>query len=85
MRYSTGSSPHQAVMVTTMSNSNAVREPLVLKFAGALVEQLGAQMYPSATSTVAELISNAWDADARNVWGTIPFSQSWTEAGQIVL
>ncbi len=68
-----------------MSNSNVVREPLVLKFAGALVEQLGAQMYPSATSTVAELISNAWDADARNVWVTIPFGQSWTEAGQIVV
>ena len=61
------------------------REPLTLKFVGALVEQLGAQMYPSATSTVAELISNAWDADARNVWVSIPFGQSWTEAGEIVV
>ena len=52
-------------------------QPLKLKFVGALVEQLGAQLYPSATATVAELISNAWDADARNVWVTIPFSQSW--------
>ena len=48
-------------------------EPLKLKFSGALVEQLGAQLYPSATATVAELISNAWDADAHNVWVTIPF------------
>lgn len=72
----------------TMLDSNAdysAREPLMLKFAGALVEQLGAQMYPSATSTVAELISNAWDADARSVWVTIPFGQSWTEAGEIVV
>ena len=48
-----------------------------------LVEQLGAQLYPSATSTVAELISNAWDADAKNVWVTIPFGQSWTANGMI--
>ena len=40
---------------------------LELRFGGRLVEQLGAQMYPSATATVAELISNAWDADAENV------------------
>ena len=70
----------------TISNDNAAaQEPLTLKFVGALVEQLGAQMYPSATSTVAELISNSWDADASNVWATIPFGQSWTEAGEIVV
>ena len=61
-----------------------VQEPLRLKFAGALVEQLGAQLYPSATSTVAELISNSWDADARNVWVTVPFGQSW-DGGEIVV
>ena len=60
------------------------QEPLKLKFAGALVEQLGAQLYPSATSTVAELISNSWDADARNVWVTIPFGESW-DGGEIVV
>ena len=58
-------------------------EPLKLKFVGALVEQLGAQLYPSATATVAELISNAWDADAHNVWVKIPFGQSWTTDGEI--
>ena len=57
--------------------------PLKLKFSGALVEQLGAQLYPSATATVAELISNAWDADARNVWVTIPFGHSWTADDEI--
>lgn len=59
------------------------QHPLRLKFVGALVEQLGAQLYPSATATVAELISNAWDADADNVWVTIPFGQSWTMGGMI--
>ena len=59
------------------------QETLKLKFVGALVEQLGAQLYPSATATVAELISNAWDADAHNVWAKIPFGQSWTTDGEI--
>ena len=61
------------------------QEPLKLEFLGALVEQLGAQLYPSATATVAELISNAWDADARNVWITIPFGESWTEDSEIIV
>ena len=45
------------------------QEPCELRFIGALVEHLGSQLYPSATETVAEFISNAWDADATNVLG----------------
>ncbi len=60
-------------------------DPLVLKFGGSLVEQLGAQLYPSATATVAELISNAWDADARHVWVTIPYGESWIPESEIVV
>ena len=60
-----------------------IQQPLKLKFVGALVEQLGAQLYPSVTATVAELISNAWDADAHNVWVKIPFGESWTTNGEI--
>ena len=63
---------------------NQVGAPnLELKFGGRLVEQLGAQMYPSATATVAELISNAWDADARNVWVEMPFGD-WA-GGEIIV
>jgi hypothetical protein len=57
---------------------------LRLRYAGSLVEQLGAQLYPRVTATVAELISNAWDADARNVWVTIPFD-NWQPTSQIVV
>jgi hypothetical protein len=53
---------------------------LHLLFGGSLVEQLGAQLYPSATATVAELISNAWDADATNVWVTMPFDDWGTDS-----
>lgn len=55
-------------------------ERLKLLFGGSLVEQLGAQLYPSATATVAELISNAWDADAKTVWVTMPFEDWGTDA-----
>src|SRR3954447_25213579 len=56
---------------------------LYLRWGGRLVKHLGAQLYPSATATVAELISNAWDANARNVWVTMPFG-NWA-AGEIVV
>ena len=59
--------------------------PLVLRFGGSLVEQLGAQLYPSVTATVAELISNAWDADAKNVWITIPFGKQWDQTSEILV
>lgn len=40
-------------------------------------------MYPSVTSTIAELISNAWDADAENIWITIPFGKLREPGAQI--
>lgn len=61
------------------------KNPLVLKFGGSLVEQLGAQLYPSVTATVAELISNAWDADAENVWVSVPFEEDWASGAELVV
>ena len=60
-------------------------EPLTLRFLGALIEQLGAQLYPGATATIAELISNAWDADAENVWVDVPLGSPWIESNKIVV
>jgi Histidine kinase-, DNA gyrase B-, and HSP90-like ATPase len=62
----------------------AAADALVLKFGGSLVEQLGAQLYPSVTATVAELVSNAWDAEARNVWIEMPFG-TWEPDSEIVV
>lgn len=58
---------------------------LKLRFVGSLIEQIGAQMYPSATASVAELISNAWDADAPNVWVSIPYGEAWQPGSEIVV
>ena len=61
------------------------RGPLKLRYLGSLIEQLGAQLYPGATATMAELISNAWDADARHVWIELPLGRPWTEDEEIVV
>ena len=58
---------------------------LRLRFLGSLIEQLGAQLYPGTTATIAELISNAWDADANNVWIEIPLGRSWDDIDRIVV
>jgi hypothetical protein len=49
---------------------------LHLNFHGRIIEHLGIQMYQSPTAAIAELVSNAWDADAENVWLTIPETRS---------
>jgi hypothetical protein len=63
--------------------SGSAPKRLVLRFGGSLVEQLGAQLYPRVTASVAELVSNAWDADARHVWITIPFDADWNSDATI--
>ncbi|NMM33631.1 MAG: hypothetical protein HHJ13_06480, partial [Phycicoccus sp.] len=60
----------------------ATRE-LEMTFAGALVKHLGLQMYSGAVPSIAELISNAWDADAANVWVTIPFDDAVSASMEI--
>ena len=65
--------------------SDSGQQPLKLRFLGSLVEQLGAQLYPGATATIAELISNAWDADARTVWIDLPLGKAWAESDQITV
>lgn len=44
------------------------RNPLVLKFEPRTIEHLGVRMYSTLPPALAELISNAYDADAENVF-----------------
>ena len=56
-------------------------EELVLTFAGNIVKHLGVQMYAGRpVPAIAELISNAWDADATEVDVRLPLSEPWTSA-----
>jgi hypothetical protein len=45
---------------------------LQIRFAGRLIDLLGQQMYGGPVQSVAELIANAWDADAKKVKIIIP-------------
>ena len=40
------------------------KNKLFLRFHGRIIDSLGIQMYQSPVAAVAELIANAWDADA---------------------
>ncbi len=50
----------------------AEEKKLKIRFAGRLIDLLGQQMYGGPVPSVAELVANAWDADATKVEITIP-------------
>ena len=51
-----------------------VKKVLKLKFHGRVLDQLGFQTYQSLPASLAELVANAWDADATLVEITLPSS-----------
>ena len=40
---------------------------LKLNFSGKIIDHLGIQMYQSPVAAIAEIVSNAWDAEAESV------------------
>ena len=48
------------------------REKLKLSFSGRIIDHLGIQMYQSPVAALAEIVSNAWDANAEHVNITLP-------------
>lgn len=63
-------------MATTAAQTNTSQPPreLTLAFHGRVIDHLGIQMYQSPIAAVAELVSNAWDADAEHLRITYPES-----------
>lgn len=47
-------------------------EDLILRFHGRIIDSLGIQMYQSPVAAIAEMIANAWDADASFVDVKLP-------------
>lgn len=47
-------------------------EDLILRFHGRIIDSLGIQMYQSPVAAIAEMIANAWDADASVVDVKLP-------------
>jgi len=56
---------------------------LTMKYAGGMIKHLGLQMYSGAVPSIAELIKNAYDANAREVNIIIPFEKTWGAASTI--
>lgn len=67
-------------MAKAMAQPSRTKRTYTMRVSGGLVKHLGLQMYAGAVPAIAELISNAWDAVARNVWITIPLDRPLTEA-----
>ena len=56
---------------TAITNINAECS-LSLNYSGRIIDHLGIQMYQSPVAAIAELVANAWDADADNVKIELP-------------
>jgi len=50
----------------------AMKKTLHLKYHGRILDHLGIQMYQSPVAAIAELVANAWDADAKHVRVSLP-------------
>ena len=57
--------------------------PLTMKYAGEVVKHLGLQMYAGPVPAIAELISNAWDANAEKVKINIKFGEKISSSSVI--
>ena len=56
-----------------------------VRFNSRIIDQLGTDMYQSPVSAIAELISNAWDADAENVSISYPTNNIASPDAEIVI
>jgi Histidine kinase-, DNA gyrase B-, and HSP90-like ATPase len=60
-------------MAATQDATPTSERRLKMQYAGGLVKHLGLSMYRGAVPAIAELVSNAWDADATKAAITVPF------------
>lgn len=78
-----------AVITRLDKNSKAsIKSPkrrLHLEYSGNLIKHLGLSMYGGPVPALAELIANAWDADAHRVTLTLPLDKPISESDRIVV
>ena len=55
-----------------MDETAATSKELTMTFHGRILDQLGSQTYQSPVASIAELVANAWDADAETVDVRLP-------------
>jgi hypothetical protein len=69
---------------TTAEKEAEEKKQLFIAFHGRIIDHLGVQMYQSPVASIAEIISNAWDADATKVEVTLP-TDTITETSEIII
>ncbi|WP_406255174.1 ATP-binding protein [Streptomyces chartreusis] len=57
---------------------------LEIRFRGRVIEHLGIDMYQSPVAAIAELVSNAWDADATDVCVSLPANVKDAQAAIVI-
>jgi len=66
-------------------NKQSAKREYKMTVAGQLFKHLGLQMYSGAVPAISELISNAYDAMAKNLWITIPTGRAIQQTDEIVV
>jgi hypothetical protein len=66
------------------TNPEVTTETFEMRFDGSTIKHLGVQMYSSLPPVIGELVSNAWDAGAQNVFITIP-TETITDSSAITI
>ena len=66
-----------------MSEAVTQERRLQMRYAGGLVRHLGLQMYAGVVPAIAELIANAWDADASEVKVNVPLGVPLDDQSEI--
>src|SRR3972149_3435068 len=72
-------------MKTKRAKTQTGQRQYKMTVAGQLFKHLGLQMYSGAVPAISELISNAYDAMAKNVWITIPTGRSIQQTDEIMV
>lgn len=74
-----------AVMAQIRQETASQQRQYRMTVAGQLFKHLGLQMYSGAVPAISELISNAYDAMAKNVWITIPTGRPIRQTDEIIV
>ena len=72
-------------MARIQAKKKAEQRKYNMTVAGQLFKHLGLQMYSGAVPAISELISNAYDAMAKNVWITIPTGRPIESTDEIIV
>lgn len=66
----------QKTVIARQGGRGVQQRRLTMRYAGRMVRHLGLQMYSGPVPAIAELVANAWDADASRVSVAIPLGKS---------